>query len=98
MLNHASPASAVSPRVRLSTSRADTSTGGRRPVGHGWNPDPRDLQILRFLIEGLTTEAIARRLDISDRTVRRRLQSSADALGVSSTLQVVVEAVRRRLI
>jgi DNA-binding NarL/FixJ family response regulator len=63
-----------------------------------WQPSQRDLEILRLLVDGMTLEAIGRRLSVSERTIRRRLQAAADALGVDSTLQVVVEAVRRRLI
>lgn len=73
----------------------DRGPGPARPE---WRPSARDLEILRLMVDGLTIEAVARRLRVSDRTVRRRLQASADELGVGSTLQVVVEAVRRRLV
>jgi len=77
---------------------------GKRPRHHAgsgtdrWKPSARDLEIMRLLVDGLTLESIARRLDVSERTVRRRLQATADALGVDSTLQAIVEAVRRGLI
>lgn len=63
-----------------------------------WRPEDLDLEILRLLSQGLTTHAIARRAGISERTVRRRLRAVADELGVDSSIQVVVHAVRAGLI
>jgi DNA-binding NarL/FixJ family response regulator len=63
-----------------------------------WSPDADDRELLRLLAQGLTTEAVARKKCISERTVRRRLRSLADELGVDSTIQVVVRAVRDNLI
>ena len=37
------------------------------PLGHD------ELVVLRLMAEGHTVEAVARRLDVSERTVRRRL-------------------------
>ena len=48
--------------------------------------------------EGQTTDAVARRLGVSERTVRRRLRAVADLLGVGSTMEAVVSAVRAGLI
>lgn len=63
-----------------------------------WRPEDLDVEILRLLSQGLTTHAIARRTGISERTVRRRLRAVADELGVDSSIQVVVHAVRTGLI
>jgi len=63
-----------------------------------WSPDHDERELLRLLAEGLTTEAVARRKCISERTVRRRLRALADEIGVDSTIQVVVRAVRDDLI
>jgi DNA-binding NarL/FixJ family response regulator len=60
--------------------------------------DRTDLVILGHLADGKTVEHVARRLDVSERTVRRRLRVIADHLGVDSTIEVVVHAVRRGLI
>lgn len=59
---------------------------------------PEELAVLALVSRGLTVTAVARRLEISERTVRRRLRTAADDLGVDSTIEAVVAAVRRRLI
>ncbi|GAA2012034.1 helix-turn-helix domain-containing protein [Nocardioides kribbensis] len=59
---------------------------------------PEELAVLALVSRGLTVTAVARRLDVSERTVRRRLRTAADDLGVDSTIEAVLAAVRRRLI
>ncbi|WP_205472700.1 helix-turn-helix domain-containing protein [Nocardioides sp. SYSU D00038] len=61
----------------------------------GWTPDHVDLRILGHLAEGRTVEYVARALGVSERTVRRRLRGTCDAIGVDSTIEAVVHAVRR---
>lgn len=63
-----------------------------------WSPDPDDLELLRLLAAGQTVDAITRRVGVSERTVRRRLRAVADEIGVDSTIEAVVHAVRSRLI
>lgn len=63
-----------------------------------WRPAPEDVRILALLAEGMTTDVIARRVGLSERTVRRRLRTVADDLGVDSSIEVVVHAVRCGLI
>ncbi|MCR1784291.1 LuxR C-terminal-related transcriptional regulator [Nocardioides carbamazepini] len=72
----------------------------RRRTGQdeGWAPTGLDLEILSLLARGLTIDAIARRIGVSDRTVRRRLRTVADELGVDSSIEAVVHAVRTGLI
>jgi len=60
--------------------------------------DREDLDLLALLAEGLSVETIARRLDLSDRTVRRRLRSICDRLGLVAPIQAVVWAARRGLV
>ena len=57
--------------------------------------DHTDIEILTFLAEGMTLGAIGRRLDLSERTVRRRLRGICDDIGVGSPIAAVVWAVRR---
>ncbi|RJL22556.1 LuxR family transcriptional regulator [Bailinhaonella thermotolerans] len=57
-----------------------------------------DLRLLAALATGATTETAARRLEVSARTVRRRLRSICDRLGVASPIEAVVWAARRSLI
>jgi DNA-binding NarL/FixJ family response regulator len=57
-----------------------------------------DLRILRMLADGYTVDVVARRIGLSERTVRRRLRTMADDAGVGTTVEVIVYAVRRELI
>jgi DNA-binding NarL/FixJ family response regulator len=59
-----------------------------------WRLEDDDLAILRLVAQGRTTDQVARRTGLSPRTVRRRLRALADRLGVDSSIEVVVEAVR----
>lgn len=65
-----------------------------REAGLSWSPTPEDLVLLSLLAEGHTLRAVARRLALSERTVRRRLHALTDELGVGSTIEAVVLAVR----
>ena len=66
--------------------------GGEVPLAEG------DLQVLRLLADGLVLEAVAKRLDLSERTVRRRVRSVCDRVGVQTPIQAVVWAARRGLL
>ncbi|AWB91452.1 helix-turn-helix domain-containing protein [Aeromicrobium chenweiae] len=57
-----------------------------------------DLDVLRLLSRGHTTDAIARELGVSERTLRRRGRLICDRLGVKTPIEAVVWAVRSRLI
>jgi DNA-binding NarL/FixJ family response regulator len=57
-----------------------------------------DVAMLRLLSRGLTTEAIARELGMSERTLRRRGRLICDRVGVRTPIEAVVWAVRARLI
>lgn len=60
--------------------------------------NPEDVELLRLLSEGLPSEAVARRLELSDRTVRRRTRAICDRLGVAAPVQAIVWAARRGLL
>ena len=79
---------------RTSGPAGRTGRTGPGAGGSPWSPHPADLEILALLAEGHTVESIGRRLGVSDRTVRRRLRSIADDIGVDSTIEAVVHAVR----
>ena len=63
-----------------------------------WKPAEVDIVILDLLARGHTIEYVARQVELSDRTVRRRLRATADDLGVDSSIEAVVHAVRAGLI
>ncbi|KAA9157444.1 HTH domain-containing protein [Amycolatopsis acidicola] len=60
--------------------------------------EQEDIALLELLAEGLPLDAIARRLALSDRTVRRRLRAICDRLGLGAPIQAVVWAARRGLL
>jgi DNA-binding NarL/FixJ family response regulator len=70
-----------------------------RPIG---DDQPRisdeDVRLIGLYADGLPIEAIARRLDLSERTVRRRTRALCDRLGARAAIQVVAWAARRGLI
>lgn len=60
--------------------------------------DADDLRLLRLLSEGHPLGTVARQLYLSDRTVRRRTRAICERLQVSTPIEAVVWAVRRRLL
>jgi DNA-binding NarL/FixJ family response regulator len=58
----------------------------------------QDVELLALLARGLPLDAIARRLDTSERTVRRRVKAICDRLGFTTSIQAVVWAARRGLV
>ena len=59
---------------------------------------PREVEVLQLLAEGLPNKAIARRLDISDHTVKFHVNAILSKLGAQSRTDAVVRATRLGLI
>lgn len=59
---------------------------------------PRELEVLRLMVEGLTNKAIAARLGISDHTVKFHIGAILGKLGAQSRTEAVTLAVRQGLI
>jgi DNA-binding NarL/FixJ family response regulator len=57
-----------------------------------------DVTLLRLLAEGMPIEAVARRLGISERTIRRRTRHICDRLGVAAPVQAIVWAAHRGIL
>jgi DNA-binding CsgD family transcriptional regulator len=71
----------------------------RRPDGAGQTVlTPRQLDVLRLLAAGLSTEAIASRLGVAVETARNHIRALLRRLEVHSRLEAVVEARRRGLL
>ena len=54
-----------------------------------------DVELLGLLARGLPLDAVARRMNTSERTVRRRTKAICDRLGVRASIQAVVWAARQ---
>jgi len=57
-----------------------------------------DMRLLAVIATGVPITSVAGRLAISDRTVRRRVRAICEALDVTTMIQAVAWAARRRLI
>ncbi|MER7760474.1 LuxR C-terminal-related transcriptional regulator [Streptomyces sp. NPDC097619] len=66
----------------------------RAAAGDDWQPTGRHRELLRMLEGGLTDEAMARKLGVSERTVRRLVSELTERLGAASRFQAGVCAVR----
>jgi DNA-binding NarL/FixJ family response regulator len=58
----------------------------------------QDVELLGLLAGGLPLDAVARRMNTSERTVRRRVRAICDRLGFTSSIQAVVWAAHRGLV
>jgi two-component system, NarL family, response regulator LiaR len=82
---------------------ADSSTSGRS-LGHGagTHPDdsltPREVELLRLVVEGQTNQQIARNLFISVSTVKRHIRQITAKLEVCDRVQAAVTAVELGLL
>ncbi len=70
---------------------ADASEGDD---GEALGLSPRQVDVLRLLVEGRSNKMIMRELDLSESTVKTHLQAIFRRLGVSSRTQAVVAAAR----
>lgn len=59
---------------------------------------PRELEIFKLLIENETTKSIAKKLSISDKTVRNHISNVIGKLGVTSRTQAIIMLVKSGMI
>jgi DNA-binding NarL/FixJ family response regulator len=83
--------------VAQSNGRVDRGAGGSDVVAVE-ALTPRELEVLSLLAEGLPNKAIARRLDISDQTVKFHVAAIYGKLGAANRTDAVRRAVRRGLV
>jgi DNA-binding NarL/FixJ family response regulator len=82
---------------------ADSSASGR-PLGEGGESHPnhsltpREVEILRLVVEGKTNQQIARNLFISVSTVKRHIRHISSKLGACDRLQAAVRAIELGLL
>ncbi|RKT54504.1 response regulator transcription factor [Saccharothrix australiensis] len=60
-----------------------------------WNLTRRERRVAELLVEGLSNRRIARRMEISERTVKNHLHSIFYKLGVGDRTQAVIKLMRR---
>ena len=66
------------------------------PLQHGLSP--REIQVLRLIVQGLTNRAIGAELFLSERTVQRHVSNIFDKLGVNSRIQAATHAIDHGII
>jgi DNA-binding NarL/FixJ family response regulator len=80
----------------LDEALADSSAPPPRPSSpHGLSP--RELEVLRLVVEGHSNQEIAAELGIAPRTVANHVASMMNKLGLESRTAVATWAVRRGL-
>lgn len=86
--------------VVLDPSLAGSIPGARALIASPLNEEltPRELEVLGLVAEGLPNKAIARRLDISEHTVKFHVNAVMGKLGAQSRTEAVVRATRIGLI
>ena len=59
---------------------------------------PRQLEVLRLLVQGLPNKSIARRLDIAETTARGYVSELLAAFRVTNRTQLVLDVAKRGLL
>jgi DNA-binding NarL/FixJ family response regulator len=57
-----------------------------------------EVEVLALLAQGLPLDAMARRLNMSERTIRRRVKAICDRLGVPAPISAVAWAAKQGLL
>ena len=94
------PLSAAVRRALVSSMVADAAPGvadpGARPVAPVLTP--RELELVRWLAQGLTNQQIAERMYLSTGSVKQYMSRVGEKLGARSRTQILVTAMRLRLV
>lgn len=83
--------SPLDPKAARLLLRSRTATGDEIELS------PRELEVLRLVVEGLINKQIARRLGITERTVKAHLTSIFQRIGVADRTQAALWAQRHDL-
>ena len=90
---------AVSGQARLSPEATQVLvTGIKEPKAETYDLTDRERDILALMVEGLSNEAIAERLVVSQSTVKFHVSNILSKLGVSSRTEAVSIAVKHHLV
>ena len=79
-------------------STRDRSLGERGNSHHARPLTPREVEVMRLVMQGQTNQQIARSLLISVSTVKRHIRHISAKLGVSDRVQAAVRAIERGLL
>lgn len=63
-----------------------------------WELTPRELEVLKLVVAGLTNDAIAARLQISPRTVQSHVGQAMMKSGSASRTQLAVNSIRAGIV
>jgi len=80
----------VSPEFANPTEIPDATGSTTAPAGSRTGLTPRQLEVLRELVRGESTKAIARSLDLSEGTVKIHLKSLFKTLNVNNRAQAAI--------
>jgi NarL family two-component system response regulator LiaR len=86
---------AIARKVVVRATRLGEPGGRESDSGNGDILTPRELEILRLLVQGLSNRRISDTLFISDRTVQAHLTNIFAKMQVSSRLEAVLKGIRR---
>ncbi|WP_197682774.1 hypothetical protein [Jiangella sp. DSM 45060] len=86
------------PHPTASSRAAADRRGGMRLVRPWPTISGADLELLALLATGMPAPRVARTLAVSDRTIRRRVRSICELIGVDTAIEAVAWAARRQLI
>ena len=60
--------------------------------------DPRELDVLKWMVKGLSNKEIAEQLFISDKTVKIHVSNIFKKLGVKSRSRAIIYAIQHELV
>lgn len=90
-----SPLDPLAARRLLSRRASATTSSARQDVAAALSP--REVDVLRLVVEGLLNKQIAQRLGITERTVKAHLTSAYQRIGVADRTQAALWAQRHDL-
>lgn len=70
----------------------------RSPAASAPQISPRERQIVQLVVEGCKNKEIARRLFISEKTVKNHLSSIFEKLGVSDRVELALQVVQKKVL